>query len=128
MRDFEIFLRRSDKLAFQMGLNIDDLADVLGISRASLYGYRKGQRKVSNKAWAKLESAERRVNVSMASMTLLEENAALAEAAGGTEEERQERFEVADAPRAELVREIVELRQENKELRKRLEAVKELLK
>lgn len=47
----------------QMRRNVDDLADVLGISRASLYGYRKGQRKVSAKAWLKLEEAEREAGI-----------------------------------------------------------------
>ena len=66
------FLRRTDTLAARLRCNLDDLPEYLGISRASLYGYRKGHRAISGKSWRLLEAAEqaagieesKRVNVS----------------------------------------------------------------
>lgn len=63
MRDFDTFSSRTDTLATSLGCGIDDLPDVLGVSRASLYGYRKGRRNISNKAWAKLEQAEQAAGI-----------------------------------------------------------------
>lgn len=117
MREDEIFLRRTDQLAIQTRRNVDDLADVLGVSRASLYGYRKGQRKVTPKAWLKLEEAERRAGVTEASRALSSSHAQAAEAAGGSEEERQALFEEADEPRVKLLAEILRLRDENAALK-----------
>ena len=55
-RCYEIFLRETDTLAHVLGCGIDDLPAVIGVSKASFYGYRKGNRNISAKAWAKLDS------------------------------------------------------------------------
>lgn len=128
MREDEIFLRRTDQLAIQMRQNVDDLADVLGVSRASLYGYRKGQRKISSKAWLKLEDAERRAGVTAASAAQSQRLAAAAEEAGGTEEERQARFdEMMDREKMPWVEEMNRLREEVKLLLEKLAAARKAL-
>lgn len=53
------FLRRTDALALKLGKNVQELSEVLGISRAMLFGYRKGKNAISGKAWLKLETAEK---------------------------------------------------------------------
>jgi len=60
------FLRRTDELAVSKRLHIDDLPDILGFSRASLYAYRAGKRSITRKAWLKLEAAERKAGVCLA--------------------------------------------------------------
>jgi len=59
------FSRRTDDLAARLGVNLEDLPEVIGISRASLFCYRTGKRKISGKAWSKLDEAERRVSKSI---------------------------------------------------------------
>lgn len=56
------FLRRTDALAVKLGLNVQDLTEIIGVSRASLFSYRSGLRRITSKAWHKLEAAERRAN------------------------------------------------------------------
>lgn len=56
---FQDFARRTEELAAKRGINLGDLPGLLGISRAMLFGYRKGRFKISGKAWRKLEQAER---------------------------------------------------------------------
>ena len=46
-----------------MRVNIETLAENLGISRASFWGYRTGNRPISQKAWRKLEDAERAAGI-----------------------------------------------------------------
>ena len=41
-----------------MGCQVQDLAERIGISRATLFAYRAGKAKVSDKSWGKLERAE----------------------------------------------------------------------
>jgi hypothetical protein len=53
------FLRRTDYLAEKLGITLDDLPDLLGFSRASLFGYRMGKRSITRKAWLKLTEAEK---------------------------------------------------------------------
>ncbi len=108
------FSSRTDVLASQLGCDVGGLPELLGFSRASLFAYRSGKARITAKAWAKLEAAERRAEASEASKKLLSVHASEAEKAGGTEEERQARFEEADAPRAKLVAEIVRLREERR--------------
>ena len=59
MLNSETFLQRSDLLAEKLRLNVEELALKLRISRASFWGYRTGKRAISQKAWRKLEEAER---------------------------------------------------------------------
>lgn len=60
---FDIFLRRTDFLANRLTCEIERLPEILGISRASLFGYRSGARPITNKAWRKLESAEKAAGI-----------------------------------------------------------------
>lgn len=110
-----------------MGINVQELPEVLGIGRASLFCCRTGKRPITPKTWLKLEEAERRAGVSEASATLVRSHAQAAEAAGGTEEERQARFEAADAPRVEMVAEILRLRDEVARLEAKLAAARKAL-
>ena len=50
--------KRTDRLADATGLNLQDLPEITGISRRMIFAYRKGDRPISAKAWAKLEMAE----------------------------------------------------------------------
>jgi hypothetical protein len=60
---FGDFLKRTDALALVLGLNVQDLPEVLDVSRASLFSYRTGNRPISSKAWRKLEQAERSAGI-----------------------------------------------------------------
>lgn len=62
---FRAFLRRTDDLAVRLGKKTEDLPELLGISRASLFGYRSGKRNITGKAWSKLEAAERAAGISL---------------------------------------------------------------
>lgn len=53
-----IFLERTDSLAAREGISLRGLAPRLGLSVASLFGYRNGSIPISQKAWKKLEQAE----------------------------------------------------------------------
>ena len=53
------FLHRTDNLAARLGVNIQDLPDIIGISRRTLFGSRSEKGEVSTKTFAKLEAAER---------------------------------------------------------------------
>lgn len=57
------FLIRTDALAHHLGINVQDLPDVTGIGRASLFCYRSGKRPVTAKALLKLEAAERAAGI-----------------------------------------------------------------
>lgn len=59
----DTFLARTDLLASTMRVNVEDLTEILGVSRSSLFGWRKGRRTVSSKAWRKLELAEREAGI-----------------------------------------------------------------
>lgn len=61
------FSDRTDFLAEFLKLNLGDLPDLLGISRASFFSYRTGKRPLSKKAWVKLDALERMHGVSRAS-------------------------------------------------------------
>ena len=118
-----IFLRRSDTLAQKLGVNVDELPDILGVSRASLYGYRRGKRKVSNKAWAKLEAAEKDAGISpaaVASSELNREFVKIADQQGLTEKEKQAEYERLMDMKTPLIEEVIRLREENKMLKNRI--------
>jgi hypothetical protein len=61
------FSDRTDFLAEFLKLNLGDLPDLLGISRASFFSYRTGKRPLSKKAWVKLDALERKHGASRAS-------------------------------------------------------------
>jgi hypothetical protein len=113
-------LERTDALAFQMGLNVQDLTEVLGISRVSLFCCRSGSRPISRKTWLKLEEAERKAAVIAATGQMQGRNAelaAIAEASG----------EPLDGMREELQETCAKLLAENAELRAKLAAARKLL-
>ena len=53
---------RTDKMADQLGLNVQDLQEILGMGRASIFSYRTGKRPITRRAWSKLEAAEKKVS------------------------------------------------------------------
>jgi hypothetical protein len=55
----EDFLRRTDELAVRLGIGVQELPDLLGFSRASLFAYRAGKRPITAKAWLKLVAVEK---------------------------------------------------------------------
>ncbi len=52
------FQHRTDLLAVQLGVNVNDLPERLGISRRTLFAGRANDSAVSRKTWLKLEEAE----------------------------------------------------------------------
>ena len=46
-----------------MGINVQDLPDILGIGRASMFCCRTGKRPITRKTWLKLEAAERAAGI-----------------------------------------------------------------
>lgn len=63
VNNYENFLERSDLLAEKLHLSQEELADHLGMGRTTLWGYRKGTRPITGKAWRKLETAEKEVGI-----------------------------------------------------------------
>jgi myosin-crossreactive antigen len=57
---FVDFAERTDSLASVLNCTVQDLTEILGFSRASLFAYRTGKVKISDKAWRKLADAESR--------------------------------------------------------------------
>ena len=53
------FSQRTEILSEQLGLLLRDLPVRIGISDRMFYGYRSGSYPISDKAWRKLEAAER---------------------------------------------------------------------
>jgi hypothetical protein len=60
---FSDFVRRTDALADQVGLNLSESWRLLGISRAMLHAYRSGKNRITPKVWLKLERAEREAGI-----------------------------------------------------------------
>lgn len=52
------FLTRTDLLAATLGCDVQALPELIGISRSSLFAYRSGKARITDKAWAKLRAAE----------------------------------------------------------------------
>ena len=61
---FRNFLIRTDHLAQKLGVNVQDLPDLIGIGRASLFCYRTGTRPITVKSWLKLAAAEEAAGIS----------------------------------------------------------------
>lgn len=45
-------------MADRLGLNLSEIPDLLGISKAMLFAYRSGKNRITPKVWLKLERAE----------------------------------------------------------------------
>jgi len=97
----EPFLARTDALANALRVNVEDLVDVLDVSRSSLFGWRAGRRKVSNKAWAKLEAAEREAGIGVGRD---EEPERVSDDHVSSLLELMEKMKLPDAARREMVR------------------------
>ena len=82
----------------------------VGISRRTLFAGRKSDELVTNKTWLLLDRAEHNAGINAAAGNVMREASKLAEAVGGTEDEKQARFERLIDPHTELVSEIVRLR------------------
>jgi hypothetical protein len=61
--DFRTFLDRTNELANKLRIPLRELGPVMEMSTASLFGYRSGKIPLSNKAWGKLEAAERSAGI-----------------------------------------------------------------
>jgi hypothetical protein len=66
---FEDFFRRTDVLAWVLGMNLSELPPILGISKAMLFAYRNGSRRITPKAWHKLKAAEQKAGIPAESAT-----------------------------------------------------------
>jgi transcriptional regulator with XRE-family HTH domain len=63
MTETELFFKRTERLAKVLRLSGREIAKKIGVSHGSLCGYRTGRIRITNKAWAKLEAAERAAGV-----------------------------------------------------------------
>lgn len=121
-------MHRTDLLAARKGLAVQELADIIGISRRTLFAARNNDIGVTAKTWLKLEAAERMVDVNNASSALTKRFVAISEAAGGTEEEKQALFEdLMDKEKMPLIQEIIRLRDEVEQLRGTISNMRKLL-
>lgn len=57
------FVNRTDRLAHKLGLNVQDLPDVIGVSRRTLFAGRGEGGKISGRTWIQLETAERAAGI-----------------------------------------------------------------
>jgi hypothetical protein len=62
--NFLEFSERTEALAQKLGVNLNDLPPIIGISPAMLYANRTGKNRISEKTWRKLESAEATAGIS----------------------------------------------------------------
>jgi len=90
---FRIFLERSDKLAEIRRVSLRELAPLMGLSVASLFGYRSGAIPISNKAWRKLEEAEKAAGIGSATDKPPEQEAAHSPQVAESETDRIARLE-----------------------------------
>lgn len=93
-QNFSEFSRRTELLAEKLGKRLIDLPETLNISKAMLFAYRKGSYTISDKAWRKLEQAERAAGLAPPIMVQMQ--------SAGTDEQKQEMLE--SASHAELFR------------------------
>ena len=70
---FRNFLIRTDILARKLGVNVQDLPEIIGIGRASLFCCRTGTRPITGKSWLKLEAAEQAAGIGQAAAVVREE-------------------------------------------------------
>ena len=70
------FFARTNRLATQLAVNVEDLPEILGIKRRTLFDCRKDDGKVSGKSWSKLEEAERKASAKSASKCEFAESSA----------------------------------------------------
>jgi len=61
------FSTRTEDLARNLGVKLSDLPKILGVSASMFFAYRSGKHPISNKAWRKLDQAERECRESVGS-------------------------------------------------------------
>lgn len=77
-KTFRSFFNRTEDLARKLRLNVSDLPAKIEVSASMFHSYRSGKYPISDKAWRKLEAAERAaevVNSSSPTLPVLSENA-----------------------------------------------------
>lgn len=142
--DFLDFSRRTDVLAERLNVTLDEVAQRMGISRASLFAYRKGKSPISEKSIYRLQLAERQAGIPLpagerkrglvethppqtAAERDAEANAASVEEAENLIAEREQRIEgnndVASILRANVDL-ITALEKDNKGLREQIELLR----
>ena len=57
------FLHRTDKLAVRLNIRVEDLPEILGMSRRTLFACRSAESAVTAKSLLKLEAAERSAGI-----------------------------------------------------------------
>lgn len=62
-RTFSHFSHRTEILADKLNVQLQELGRVLGVSNRMLFGYRSGSYPISDKAWRKLEAAEKAAGI-----------------------------------------------------------------
>jgi hypothetical protein len=53
------FVRRTDALCRRLGVSLVEVADLIGISKATIFAYRNGSQRISHKSWRLLREAEK---------------------------------------------------------------------
>lgn len=61
--DFRTFSHKTDELSLFLGINLQELPELLGFSLRMLNGYRSGAYPITEKAWLKLEKAEKEAGI-----------------------------------------------------------------
>ena len=89
-----------------MRINVEDLTEILDTSRSSLFGWRKGRRAVSPKAWRKLEAAEKAAGLGELSPKELAEDSGEEAEPLSPVEERLARIEKSMEEMGKLLREM----------------------
>lgn len=56
--NFSEYSERTEALARNLGVNLSDLPEKIGVSNSMFHAYRSGKYPISQKAWRKLEQAE----------------------------------------------------------------------
>jgi hypothetical protein len=62
-QNFSEFFSRTEQLASKLGVRAVDLPEIMGLSKAMLFAYRKGKYPISWRAWRKLEQAEKAAGI-----------------------------------------------------------------
>lgn len=88
------FSRRTDALAAKLSMDLGQLPEVLGFSRASLFAYRAGKAKITAKAWERLALAETESGIATSPVEKFSE----------TNPENAEEFDHMNDPFAILIR------------------------
>ena len=109
-------MHRTDKLAFRLGKNIQDLPDILGISRRTLFACRVNEDTVTAKTWLKLEAAEKAAGIGGSSGQDSALGAARSTSVNEFEREYGNKSPVEDDPFLELRENVLKMRRQLDEI------------